>query len=494
MSRLAPRSVPQIARKLTRLSLLASTTALLLAGLILVVYDVRTFRETMRQQRSIQAQIIGSNTTTALMFEDPSAAERTLNALRAAPRIEVGAVYASDGRLFASYVRNEGLAAPSLPEIPPETPTWHRFDGLTHLHVVHRVDDDGTPLGTVYIRSDLGDLRERLATHGLVITFVLLLSVVAAQVVSAVSRRSISEPIVAMADTARRLFVDEDYSVRVTATASDELGELITAFNAMLARVEDRDRSLRESHELLEERVRSRTHALDESNKELEAFCYSVSHDLRSPLRGIDGFSAALLEDLGDKLDATSVSHLHRIRAASQRMGTLIDDLLSLSRVSRSELAMKPVNLSALAATVVAELRAGHPDRVVEVVIADGLEAVGDARLLRQVLDNLIGNAWKFSSKRPDARIEIGAQPGAGGLEFYVKDNGAGFDPAFVDRLFGVFQRLHSMTEFPGTGVGLAIVERVIRRHGGRIQADAAVGHGATFRFTLPAVPHERAA
>jgi signal transduction histidine kinase len=489
-----PAPVPRIARRLTRIILLASTAALALAGLVLVTYDVRTFREMMRLQRSIQAEIIGANTTSALVFDDPRAAEETLGALRAAPRIEVAALYSADGRQFASYIRETGLPGPTLPDVPTDQATWHRFDGLTHLHVVHRVTSDGSPVGTVYIRSDLGDLRDRLATHAVMIGGVLLLSLAAALIVSRVAQRSISAPIVAMAEVARGLAANRDYAVRVTAAAPDELGELVAAFNDMLARIEDRDRSLRDSHDLLEQRVLERTQALNESNKELEAFCYSVSHDLRSPLRGIDGFSAALLEDLGGTLDPTAANHLHRIRAATQRMGTLIDDLLSLSRVSRSDLAIKPVDVTAMAHAVVAELRAGHPDRTVEVAIAPGLEAMGDARLLRQVLDNLIGNAWKFSSKRPDAHIEVGLETGGDGPVFFVRDNGAGFDPAFTDRLFGTFKRLHAMTEFPGTGVGLAIVDRIVRRHGGRVWAEGAVGQGATFRFTLLARPVAKAA
>jgi signal transduction histidine kinase len=482
-----PPTVPvsRIARKLTALTVLASTTALLLAGLILMVYDLRTFREMMRQQRTIQAQIIGANTTSALVFDDPGSAERTLEALRAAPRIEVAAVYTIDGHLFASYMRDAAVAAIHVPDIETDTTTWHRFDALTHLHVVHHVVSDGTPLGRVYIRSDLGDQRERLATDGLVLGGVLLLSLLAAQAVSGVSRRAIAAPIVAMADTARRLAVDQDYSIRVTATAHDELGELIASFNAMLDQIEDRDRALRESHDLLEQRVHERTQALNESNKELEAFCYSVSHDLRAPLRSIDGFGAALLEDLDGKLDDASANHLRRIRAATQRMGTLIDDLLSLSRVNRSALAIKPVDLTAMAQAVVAELRSIQPDRQVEVLISDGLDALGDARLLRQLLDNLIGNAWKFTSTRPEAFVEFGVRSDQGEPVYFVRDNGVGFDPAYAQRLFGVFQRLHAMTEFPGTGVGLAIVERVVHRHGGRVWATAEVGRGATFYFTL---------
>ncbi len=481
------RGTPRIARRLTWVTATASITSLLFAGLILVAYDYRTFENTMRIQRAIQARIIGANTATELVNDDAASAEATLATLRTAPRIEAAGVYTSTGRLFASYMREPGLAPLALPDVPASEDEWYAVDER-FMHIVYRMDLDGRPLGVVYIRSDLLDVRERLAGYLGTLAAVLLVSLMAAQLVSRLSRRAIAEPIVAMADTARRLAADRDYSVRVTASAPDELGVLVTAFNEMLAQIQDRDRSLRESHDLLEQRVRDRTAALNESNRELEAFCYSVSHDLRSPLRGIDGFSAALLEDLDGQLDESSARHLTRIRAATQRMGILIDDLLNLARLSRSDMKVTTVDLSALCHDVVADLRAVQPARSLEVVIAGDLRAAGDPRLIRQLLDNLIGNAWKFTSRRTDAEIEVGARAAAEGTVFFVRDNGAGFDPAYSDRLFAVFQRLHATTDFPGTGVGLAIVERIVRRHGGRVWAEGAEGQGATFFFTL--APH----
>jgi PAS domain S-box-containing protein len=221
---------------------------------------------------------------------------------------------------------------------------------------------------------------------------------------------------------------------------------------------------------------------LEAANKELEAFCYSVSHDLRAPLRSIDGFSQALLEDYGDKLDDSGKDSLNRVRAATQRMGQLIDDMLNLSRVTRSDMRLERVDLSAMAAAVVAELRKNQESRSVAVIIQDGLTAYGDLRLLRVVLDNLIGNAWKFTSKRDDARIEFGVRADGG---FFVRDNGAGFDMAYSQKLFGAFQRLHAMNEFAGTGIGLATVQRIIHRHGGRVRAEGEVEKGAMFSFTL---------
>jgi light-regulated signal transduction histidine kinase (bacteriophytochrome) len=221
-------------------------------------------------------------------------------------------------------------------------------------------------------------------------------------------------------------------------------------------------------------------------NRELESFSYSVSHDLRAPLRSIDGFSQALLEDCSDKLDDSGQDYLHRIRNATQRMGNLIDDLLNLSQVTRSEMRLEPVNLSLLASNVCTELQRSHPERQVEFVVQPGLFAQADARLLNVLLVNLLDNAWKFSGKNPHARIEFGilSDP-TDNPAYFVRDNGAGFDMAFSNKLFGPFQRLHSAKEFPGNGIGLATVQRIAHRHGGRVWAEGRLGEGATFYFTL---------
>lgn len=243
---------------------------------------------------------------------------------------------------------------------------------------------------------------------------------------------------------------------------------------------------LRRLNRELEIRVAQRTSQMEAANKELEAFAYSVSHDLRAPLRGIDGFSQALLEDYGDQLDEAGRHYLARVRAGTQRMGLLIDDLLRLSRVSRAQLEPGSVDLAGLARTVVEELRQQEPDRRVEVKIPESLPAFGDPHLLRIALDNLLGNAWKYTGRRDAATIEMGTIQEEGGKAYFIRDDGAGFDMAYAHKLFGVFQRLHSVEEFPGTGVGLATVARIIHRHGGRIWAAGAPGKGATFFFTLP--------
>jgi PAS domain S-box-containing protein len=284
------------------------------------------------------------------------------------------------------------------------------------------------------------------------------------------------------------------YEVRIV-PERDAHGDVVgaLAIGRNISALKDTEAEIRRLNSELEHRVEIRTRELaaeraklQAANKELEAFSYSVSHDLRAPLRSIDGFSRILLEDYGDKLDKEGREDLETVRAASQRMALLIDDMLLLSRITRSEMRRDRVDLSAIAAEVVQELQRAEPERRVEVGIQPHLAANADGRLVRIVLENLLGNAWKFTGREPEARIEVGRARVPDGPAFFVRDNGVGFDMAYVHKLFGAFQRLHTTAEFPGTGVGLATVQRVVHRHGGRVWAEGRPGRGAAFYFTLP--------
>jgi PAS domain S-box-containing protein len=278
-----------------------------------------------------------------------------------------------------------------------------------------------------------------------------------------------------------------------TAPIHDEQGRYTGAL-ATITDVTERRRTeeqVRKLNEQLEQRIAERTAQLEFSNRELEAFAYSVAHDLRAPLRSIASFSDALTEDCANKLDKVGLDYLKRIRGGAERMAELIDGILSLSRVNRTTLSSSRCDLSTMARAVTEQLHALHPERKARFIIQEGLVERGDVHLLRSVLENLLGNAWKFTRERPEAQIEFGAtqEPGEGRTTYFVKDNGAGFDMAYRDKLFGVFQRLHTQREFEGTGVGLATVQRIIRRHGGRIWGEGQPGLGACFSFTLNELP-----
>lgn len=279
-----------------------------------------------------------------------------------------------------------------------------------------------------------------------------------------------------------RLVLDRPKHASNGADEFDRMTEALSLMQSSLAG------SLAETKRLnaeLEQRVLERTAKLERINQELESFSYSVSHDLRAPLRSIDGFSQMLIEDYADKLDATGNDYLHRVRHAAQRMGAVIDDLLRLARITRTGMHRAHVDLSSLAAEVVTELRQRINAPAATLTIQPGMIANGDPALLRLALENLLNNAFKYSSKLAEPTIEFAKTTHNGRTVFFVRDNGAGFDMAYVDKLFGTFQRLHHEDEFPGTGIGLAIAKRVISRHSGEIWAEGAPGKGATFYFTL---------
>ncbi len=281
----------------------------------------------------------------------------------------------------------------------------------------------------------------------------------------------------ALEDTKRRLETENR-------AYQENLEQKVAERTRDLAASQERYRQLNEQ---LEERVRQRTAQLEAANQELEAFAYSVSHDLRAPLRAIAGFSNALREDCAGQLGTEGQRHLEHVLEATAHMNQLIEDLLRLSQIGRGELRQEAVDLGVLANAMADDLRQAEPERQVAFVVAPDLVAQGDPGLLEAALQNLLANAWKFTGKRDQARIEVGRTDADGEPAFFVRDDGAGFDVAYAKRLFGAFQRLHRECEFPGTGIGLATVRRIIHRHGGRLWAESAVEHGATFYFTLPA-------
>lgn len=474
-----------ISKKITWMNMLVSGAALLLAGAAFFIYDQVSVRQSLVQSLSAQARIVGTNSISALMFNDPQTAQDTLSALKSSPNVESAGIVTLDQKPFAGYVRDGVTEALSIPVPAHERAESYWFRG-NHLILEEPIIFQGQALGFVYIQSDLREIDRRLRRYAAIAFGVLLLSLMAASMASSLFRKSVVTPIVSLAAVARTVSQDKNYSVRARPSGEqDEVALLVEAFNEMLAQIQQRDDELRRGHAELESRVAERTRELLASNRELEAFAYSVSHDLRGPVDALNGFSYVLAKEYSRKLDDKGNELIDRIRGSGRRMMQLIDDLLNLSRVTSGAMLSEPVDLSAIARSTSEELRSSAPQRPVEFVIADSGPVEGDPRLLRLAMDNLLRNAWKYTSRQPRARIEFGVEAKDGAQVYFVRDNGVGFDARSANRLFQPFQRLHPAEEFPGNGIGLATVQRIVRRHGGEVWAESEAGKGATFYFSL---------
>jgi signal transduction histidine kinase len=478
-----------ITKKLTWMNMLVSGAAVLLACTAFVVYGLSAFRSAMLNNLSIQAQMVGANSVSALLFNDRQAAENTLSALRAAPPIFFAGVYGKDGQPLAMYWRDRAAPALPLPATPAGQIETHWFTDQ-ELVLVRSIVFQDKLTGTVYIRSDLRESDDRLRRYASIVAGVLLVSLLAALTISSIFWRIAAQPIVRLAEVARIVSRDKNYSVRAAATSNrDEIAILIEAFNEMLAQIQHRDGALEAVQAELEERVRQRTAALEAINKELETFTYSVAHDLRAPLRHIQGYSDILLEDFGERLDTTAKGYLHQIMDTTGHMGRLIGDLLSLAHVGRQELQLRLTGLQSLLREVLKDLKSETDGRNIQWHVADLPFVECDPGLMKQVLYNLLSNATKYTRPRDPAIIEVGYNSVGGRALIFIRDNGVGFNMKYAGKLFGVFQRLHRAEDFEGTGVGLATVQRIIHKHGGEIWAEAEIEKGATFFFTLAPLP-----
>jgi signal transduction histidine kinase len=470
--------------KLVLVTLMTSAIAQLFAGLILAVYDSRTFESQKTREVGAEAAILASSVTASLAFGDAKAAREYLGALKANPEIDAAAIYGPEGTVFANYSR----AGPDTPAVPDKVPTYGDDLQGNHLSVVVPVVEDQNSLGTVYLLAAVEPAGQRFFRYSLIILGALSLSLIVAIPVSMRLNRTVSDPIRDIAAAARRI-TDGDLAHDLPTTGrQDEIGLLMRAFGQMVA-------GLREMTSELERRVAHRTAELEAANRELESFSYSVSHDLRAPLRAIDGFALMIEEDYADRLDDEGRRLLSVVRDSARRMGVLIDELLAFSKFGRQAIHLAPTDMAALVREVWAEVERGAATATVDFRLSALPAAAADRPLLRQVWMNLLSNAAKYSGGNAHPVVEVVGEETDRDIVYRVKDNGAGFDMKYYDKLFGVFQRLHSAAEFPGTGVGLAIVQRIIIRHGGQVWAEGKVGNGATFFFSLPkgAVPSHAA-
>ena len=493
-----------IRRKVVLIIMLTTTGALLLAGVGLIASELRRSRREMETDLATLATIIAHNSTAALSFSDPAAAEETLEVLRSNPPIVAAAVYGQDGHLFAVYQRQEGQHAPPAQAGPDGT---QQHEGSVSLF--RSIVFDGQRIGSVYLESDLSELYAHIRVQTLTITVIFGVAALAALVFSSGLQLVISKPILELAGTARAISEHKDYSIRARRRGGDELGALVDAFNQMVEQIQERDSELLKAKQELEQRVQERTvalrheladrlhaeqelekknTALERSNQDLDDFAYIASHDLKEPLRGIHNFSAFLLEDYAGKLDDEGRSRLETLIRLSRRMEVLIDSLLHFSRLGRVDLAIDEVDLNDVVAEVVDAIAINLQENRIAVRIPRPLPTVRCDRVrVRELYHNLIVNAMKYNDK-PEKWIEIGySENGAGGPPaLYVRDNGIGIQEKHFDSIFRIFKRLHGRDKFGGgTGAGLTIVKKIVERHNGEIRVDSIWGEGTTIFFTL---------
>ncbi|HXN93161.1 MAG TPA: response regulator [Candidatus Acidoferrales bacterium] len=501
-----------ISGKLTWMNMLVSGAALLLACAAFIAFDMITFRQAMLRNLSTQAQIIGSNSISALLFNDPQSAENTLLALKAAPNILSAQVYLPDGRPFASYSRDRDRHSPVLPPIPSRQTETHWIED-DQIALVRLIVLDAKPIGAVYIRSDMQELHGRFQRYALIAVIVLSACLLAALLISSVFRRAVADPIVDLSKIAKIVSQDKNYSVRATPIRSPaELAILIDAFNEMLAQIQQSQRALRKAHDELEQRVQERTAELEAAKKEVEEFSHSIllakeevergsrfkdqflstmSHELRTPLNAVLGFSDLLADERYGPLNDRQQRYVAHIHTGGKHLLKLISDILDLSKIEagRMELTREDVTVSSAFSDVISTLYplAEKKSQALLQQVEPNLQVRADAMRFKQVLMNLAGNAIKFTPER--GRIELVARQVDDQVRVEVRDNGPGIPPEQQQRIFEAFFRLTetgSATE--GTGLGLAITSRLVELHGSKLGIEGRPGEGACFYFSLPLV------
>lgn len=466
--------------KLLFLTLFPSALGITLVCASLIFVENQNYRKQLESELRVIAGILAEQSAAALLFEDNEQLNSIISSLDHIETIQQACVYDQQGNVMTS------LASMDKRECPPINRQLEVGFVDEVYQLLMPVTLDNEIVGQLFLTSHLEVLRGHIRTFVSVATGIGAVIMVALVFLALRLQRIVSEPILKLSETAERIAQDHDYSVRAPVSGTDELGRLGNTFNEMIGTIQQQNRRILESHDSLERIVEVRTSELSMANRELEAFSYSVSHDLRQPLRAVEGFGQALEEDYGDQLNETGKDYLRRIRAASVRMAGLIDGLLILSRVSRQPIESQTVDLSQLLQEITDELKHIDDDVPSEVHIQQGIQVVGDSRMLRVAFQNLLANAWKYSAREERRVIEVSARKDERWIAIEIRDNGVGFDMRYIDKLFVAFNRLHTPSEFGGTGIGLATVYRVVRRHHGEISATSKVGEGASFVVKLP--------
>src|SRR5712692_5956926 len=508
-----------ISKKLTSMNMLVSGAALLIACVAFIGYDLATFRAIEVSNLSTQAQMVASNSVSALLFNDSRAAQNTLSALKTAPNIKSAGIHRSDGLAFAAYWRDQGRQVPELPPVLPGNTEAYRLEG-NQVVLVRSIVSEGKPIGIVYMVSDMQMLNARLRRYAGICAIVLTGSLLAALLVSSMFRRAVAEPIVHLAETARAVSRDKNYSVRATPSGSGgELAVLVDAFNEMLVQIQQRDGALQKGRDELEQRVQERTAELEAAKKEVEEFSYSIlqakeeveraskfkdqflstmSHELRTPLNAVLGFSGLLADERYGPLNHRQRRYVSHIHTGGQHLLTLINDILDLSRIEagRMELAIENVSVETVFGEVLSVMRplADNKSQTLSQHAEPGLSVRADLTRFKQVLMNLLGNGIKFTPE--GGRIELTANQADGEVRVEVRDTGPGIPPEEQKRIFEAFYRLpESGKATEGTGLGLAITQRLVELHGGQLCLESQPGQGSCFHFSLPvaaAVPQAR--